>query len=195
VDLLESGSERPSRLASAAQRVPARVAAAGVARVAAAVPARVVAAGVAIALAGGLLAAGQVQRELREADDVSGVAVELVVERTTRAGDGSTYGFGRLEVVDPAGRPVMLLDVDVDVPGLRFGRQGLGVEDLAPAARLVLPLRFAVPDCAELELPGRLSVRVARPERPAGTVHADLAAAAVLLRRACGLPQESGGGG
>lgn len=179
MDLLESGSERPSRLLTAAQRVPARV----------------VAAGAALALAGSLLGAGQLRREQREADDVSAVGAELVVERTRRAGDGSTYGFARLEVVDPAGRPVTLLDVDVDVPGVRFGRQGLAVEDLPARPRLALPLRFAVPDCGQLELPGRLSVLVARPERPAGTVHVDLAAATVLLRRGCGLPRERSGGG
>jgi hypothetical protein len=180
VDVLASGSDRPPRLAGSLRRLPARV----------------VAPGLALVVLGGVLGVVQVQRAERRADDVSRVGLRLVVERTTRAGDGSAYGFGRLEVVDAGGRPVALQGLDVDVPGLRLGRRDTSIGELDPAPTVVLPLRFAVPDCAELVLPGRLTAQVARPGRTSGTVSADLGptgddagrAAAADLRRACGLP-------
>jgi hypothetical protein len=173
VDLLESGGRQgPSRATQLARRLPARA----------------VAAALALAVVVGLLALDQVQRAQQRADDVSATEVRLVVERTRRAGDGSAYGFARLEVADPAGRPVVLQDLDLDVPGVRLGSRGIFLRDLPAAGSVVLPLRLAVPDCAELVLPGRLRVQVARPGRVGSevSVPVDEDAAGAALRQACG---------
>jgi hypothetical protein len=172
VDLIESGRS-PSGLALLARRLPARV----------------VAPAVALVLLGGLVGVGEVQRAQDEADDVSGVVLRLVIEATTRAGDGSAYGFARVEVSDPDGRPVELQSLELAVRGLQRGNRGTLVRDLLPAPVVVLPLRIGVPDCGELVLPGRVTVQVARPGGVAGTVTATVGddAAGAGLRRACGL--------
>jgi hypothetical protein len=141
-------------------------------------------------LLGGVLGVGRVEQAQREADDVSAVTVALILEVTRRAGDGSAYGFARLEVADPAGRAVALHDLDLDVPGVRLGSRGTPVGDLEPAPELVLPLRLAVPDCAELRLPGSVSAWVSRPGRPGAVVRTGIGddVAGTSLRRACGLP-------
>jgi hypothetical protein len=175
VDLLESGRDRgPSRAEELARRVPARA----------------VAAALALVLTGGLLGVGQVQRAQQRADDVSATEVRLVLERTRRAGDGSAYGFARIEIADPQDRPVVLQDLDLDVDGVRLGSRGTFVRDLPAAGSLVLPLRLAVPDCGGLVLPGRLRVQVARPGRVGTEVAVDVDddPAGTALRRACGLP-------
>lgn len=183
MDVLQSGSDRPSLAAVLQDRLPAGA----------------VAAVAALVLGAGVLGLGEVRREVRAADDVSAVELRFVVERTRRAGDGSAFGFARVDVVDPAGRPVALLALDVDVPGLRLGpRRGLRLGELEPASSLQLPLRFAVPECDRLVLPGTVTARLSRPGRPADTVTTVVGEpvgegddggreAAVALRRACGL--------
>lgn len=183
VDLIESG--RPaSRLGLLLNRLPASV----------------VAPALTLVLLGGVLGAGEVQRAQdadadavrraqTAADDVSGVQLRLVVEQTRRAGDGSAYGLARVEVSDPAGRPVELQSLELVVRGLQRGRRGVVARDLAPAATVVLPLRIGVSDCGLLVLPGRITAQVARPGRVAGTVSVPVGAdAAQALLRACGRP-------
>jgi len=172
VDVLAGGSERPpSRAAALLARLPPGAVAAALAAV----------------LAAGLLAVGEVEQARRAADDVSAVEVRLVVGPARRAGDGSAFGAARVQVDDPAGRDVRLLGLDAGVPGVRLGPAGVGLDELAAGPRVALPLRFAVPDCAELVLPGRVSARVARRDGPSATVTAPLdEPAARALRRLCG---------
>lgn len=174
MDLLVSGAERPpSPWLRWLGRLPVR----------AVLPALV------LVLVAALLGIEPVRRADRAAADVSGVGLLLVVERTRRAGDGSAYGFARLEVTDPAGRPVALTGVEVDVPGLRLGPRGPRLRELRPAPTVVLGLRLAVEDCGDLRLPGRVRAVLSRPGHPGMSVSAAVhGEAARALRAACGLP-------
>ena len=141
MDVLVSGSERPPR------QVPRWLPLAAVVAV--------------VVAAGGWVLA---QREAeRRAADLSGVQVDVRVLDSRREMGGGLFGTLAVLVRDPQGGPLRVGDVHVDVPGLAHApdrslpRTGGALE---------VQVRFVVPECPRLELPGQVVVRAARGDRP-----------------------------
>jgi hypothetical protein len=177
VDVLNSGSERPPL------RTPTP-------------PAWLVGlVGVAV-LGGGLLARDGLRDAERRAADLADVRVDLQLLDSRREPGGGLFGTLAVSVRDPRGR-VRVEDVQVDVPGLAHAPD----RSLPRVGRdLGLAVRFVVPECPRLHLPGEVVLRAARGDRPlraarrpvlqagAGSVEGSVDGSPLLV--ACGrLPQ------
>jgi hypothetical protein len=175
VDVLVSGSDRPPR------RLPR-------------LPARPVALAAVAVLLAGLVAVVPVARAVDRAATLDDVAVALEVE-SRRAGDGSAYGLVRVRLADPRSAGLELRGASLTVPGVKVGRTRM----LLPLTgdEVELPLRFGVPECELLRLPGRLVLRAAREGQPERVLEREVGRDAgptsgVPLLQACGRVARSG---
>jgi hypothetical protein len=132
-------------------------------------PVRVVATGLVVALVAGLAALGPVRHAEQRAVHLGDLRLRLEVSASSREQGGGLFGVADVVLLDPRGDRVVVRDLLVAVPGLVHAPlPGRPVPvDRGPA---VLRVRFVVPECRRLDLPGEVVLRAARAGRPEQTV-------------------------
>lgn len=176
MDVLVGGPERPP-LQLRAPRVPVRP----------------VAVAAMVVLLAGVIAVGPVRRAEQRAADLSDLRVGVRVDDSRRELYGSVYGVVVIDIADPTEQPVWLNALALEIPGLRVPPVR-GLPMLAADGSLALSLRFVISTCADVALPGRVVLHVARPgrarqvvERPVAREAGPRSAGGVDVLVACGL--------
>lgn len=127
-------------------------------------PAWPVAVAAAVVLLAGLAAVVPVGRAEQRATDLGDLRVALRVDDSSRELYGSVYGTVTVEIADPHGEPLWLRAVSLDVPGLRVA-PARRLPLLATDGSVALSLRFVIPACSDVALPGRVVLHAAHEER------------------------------
>jgi hypothetical protein len=152
VEVLSSGSDRPPRrpvLALLAWRPPTGVVAA-----------------VTVLLLVVTSVAGAALGPLRERAERLPISVRVLASTIAVRGS-STEGAVHAVVSNPGRRPVDLLGVELDLPGVALlPLRGEPARSLPPGAAADARVRFAVPDCGVVAVPGRVRIAVAHPGAP-----------------------------